>query len=398
VFRSFFPMPKVFFGSAVAWAAICIALWFSLGSQIQNFLSLDTVLTPDAGDDPAPFLSNQKVWLYQYIVMASYGFCAFWFFVGRNKWYWWSVVGSVTIILVLYGQVQVSAWLNDWYGSFYTQIQQALTTPGSVSIEKFYGDLIPVIYILLPNIAVAVFLLFYSSHYIFRWRSALNFYYMEHWQSLRNVEGASQRVQEDTMRFATGLEDLGETLIKSLMTLAVFLPLLWQLSGQIGELPIVGKIEGGLVFAAILSAAFGTVILAAVGIKLPGLEFNNQKVEAAYRKELVFGEEDQARAEPKSISLLFSDVRSNYFRIYFHYLYFNVARYLYLQGANFFPLVVLGPSIAAGAITFGLFQQVSNAFDRVENSFQFLVNSWPRIIRLISVYQRLRKFEATIPR
>jgi len=391
-------MPKVFFGSAVAWAAICIALWFSLGSQIQNFLSLDTVLTPDAGDDPAPFLSNQKVWLYQYIVMASYGFCAFWFFVGRNKWYWWSVVGSVTIILVLYGQVQVSAWLNDWYGSFYTQIQQALTTPGSVSIEKFYGDLIPVIYILLPNIAVAVFLLFYSSHYIFRWRSALNFYYMEHWQSLRNVEGASQRVQEDTMRFATGLEDLGETLIKSLMTLAVFLPLLWQLSGQIGELPIVGKIEGGLVFAAILSAAFGTVILAAVGIKLPGLEFNNQKVEAAYRKELVFGEEDQARAEPKSISLLFSDVRSNYFRIYFHYLYFNVARYLYLQGANFFPLVVLGPSIAAGAITFGLFQQVSNAFDRVENSFQFLVNSWPRIIRLISVYQRLRKFEATIPR
>jgi len=398
VFRSFFPMPKVFFGSAVVWTAICVTLWYTAGGQLQSVLSLDPFLTPAPSDDPAPFLSNQKVWLYQFILMGAYGFCIPWFFIGRNKWFWWSVVGSVSIILVLYGQVQVSAWLNDWYGSFYTQIQQALTNPGSVSIEKFYGDLLPVVYILLPNIAVAVFLLFYSSHYIFRWRTAMNFYYMDHWQSLRDIEGASQRVQEDTMRFATSLEDLGETLIKSLLTLAVFLPLLWQLSGQIGELPIVGKIDGGLVFAALLSASFGTVVLAAVGIKLPGLEFNNQKVEAAYRKELVFGEEESTRAEPKSIVMLFSDVRNNYFRLYFHYLYFNVARYLYLQGANFFPLVVLGPSIAAGAITFGLFQQVANAFDRVENSFQFLVNSWPRIIRLISVYQRLRKFEAAIPR
>jgi peptide/bleomycin uptake transporter len=38
----------------------------------------------------------------------------------------------------------------------------------------------------------------------------------------------------------------------------------------------------------------GTGLLA-VGIKLPGLEFKNQRVEAAYRKELVYGEDDEPR-------------------------------------------------------------------------------------------------------
>lgn len=390
-------MPKVFFGSAVVWTAICVTLWYTAGGQLQSILSLDPFLTPAPGDDPAPFLSNQKVWLYQFILMGAYGFCIPWFFIGRNKWFWWSVVGSVSIIMVLYAQVQVSAWLNDWYGDFYTQIQRALAEPGSVSIEKFYGDLLPVAYILLPNIAVAVLLAFFTGHYIFRWRTAMNFYYMDHWQSVREVEGASQRIQEDTMRFATSVEDLGADFVGSMMTLAVFLPILWTLSQQVAELPIFGPVSGSLVWVALVSAAFGTVLLAAVGIRLPGLEFNNQKVEAAYRKELVYGEDDPDRAEPKKVVDLFGDVRKNYFRLYFHYMYFNIARYLYLQGANFIPLVALGPSIAQGIITFGVLQQVFNAFGRVENSFQYLANSWTQIIRLMSVYQRLRKFEKAIP-
>ncbi|MGJ8527682.1 peptide antibiotic transporter SbmA [Maritalea sp.] len=398
MFRSFFPMPKIFFGSAVVWAAVCVLIWYALGSQLQALISLDPVLTPDAGEDAAPFLTNQKVWLYQFITMATYGFCLPWFFIDRNKWFWWSVVGTATIVLVLFAQVQVSAWLNDWYGSFYNQIQQALAEPGSVSIEKFYGDLIPVAYILLPNIAVAVLIAFFTGHYIFRWRTAMNFYYMEYWQDVRTVEGASQRVQEDTMRFASSVEDLGADFVGSLMTLAVFLPILWTLSQQVAELPVLGEVSGSLVWVAIVSAAFGTVLLAAVGFKLPGLEFNNQKVEAAYRKELVYGEDSAEYAEPKKVADLFGDVRKNYFRLYFHYMYFNVARYLYLQGANFFPLIALGPSIAKGVITFGVLQQVFNAFGRVENSFQYLANSWTQIIRLISVYQRLRKFEKEIPR
>lgn len=59
-----------------------------------------------------------------------------------------------------------------------------------------------------------------------------------------------------------------------------------------------------MVWAAIVWAAFGTVLLMVVGIKLPGLQFNNQKVEAAYRKELVYGEDHIERAKPATLKEL----------------------------------------------------------------------------------------------
>ncbi len=98
---------------------------------------------------------------------------------------------------------------------------------------------------------------------------------------------------------------------------------------------------------------------------MPGLEFRNQRVEAAYRKELVYGEDDAARAQPPTVAELFANVRRNYFRLYFHYVYFNVFRYLYLQPNNIFADLLLVPTIIAGKITLGLMNQISYAFGQV---------------------------------
>ncbi|MEL1623536.1 SbmA/BacA-like family transporter, partial [Acinetobacter baumannii] len=108
--------------------------------------------------------------------------------------------------------------------------------------------------------------------------------------------------------------------------------------------------------------------LMVVGIKLPGLQFNNQKVEAAYRKELVYGEDYEERAQPKTLKELFSKVRFNYFRLYLHYSYFNLVSIWYLQLDILYSLVVLFPSIAAGKMTLGLITQISNVFDKVRES------------------------------
>jgi len=181
------------------------------------------------------------------------------------------------------------------------------------------------------------------------------------------------------------------------MTLIAFLPILLELSTHITELPFLGEVDNSLIYLAIFSALFGTVLLAAIGVKLPGLEFNNQKVEAAYRKELVYGEDDKEHARPVSVNQLFGNVRKNYFRLYFHYMYFDSFRYFYLQTSNLLPIIAMAPSIVSGAITFGLFRQISNAFDEVEDSLKFLVNSWKTIIELISIYKRLITFETVIP-
>ncbi len=136
--------------------------------------------------------------------------------------------------------------------------------------------------------------------------------------------------------------------------------------------------------------------MALIGIRLPGLEFKNQRVEAAFRKELVYGEDNADRATPPTLNELFSAVRKNYFKLYFNYTYFNVGRIVYLQTDNIFPYIILAPTIVAGKITLGSMNQILNAFGQVKDSMQYLVNSWSTIVELISIYKRLRIFENAI--
>ncbi len=317
-------------------------------------------------------------------------------FFKSRQWFLWAYIGSILILGVTWYKVQLDVQINEWFGSFYDIVQKALSEPGSITFPEYMKEMMTFFRIAGIYIVIAVVLDFFIKHFIFRWRTAMNDYYMQHWHLVRHIEGASQRVQEDTMRFARIMEGLGVSFMRSIMTLIAFLPLLWGLSENVTELPWIGEVSHSLVYVAILSAASGTVLLAVVGIKLPGLEFENQKVEAAYRKELVYGEDNEERATPPTVSQLFSNVRKNYFRLYFHYLYFDVARWSYLQATVLVPYIALGPTIVGGAITLGVMQQIVRAFSRVENSFQYLVNAWTTIVELISVYKRLRAFEANI--
>jgi peptide/bleomycin uptake transporter len=397
MFRSFFPNPKWFFISVVIWASITSIIWYSLNTQIGSFfgLNLDNS-TPVIG--LGHFVTDSFILFYGYYIVAIAMFASFWFKVAPHKWQTWSILGSALILFSTYFSVQVSVAINNWRRPFFDLVQEALNPSRAEDIDavKFY-DLI-VLFAEIAFLAIFVFVLtrFLVSHYIFRWRTAMNEYYTGQWENVRHIEGASQRVQEDTMRFATIMETLGVALIDAVMTLFAFLPVLWSLSQYVSALPVVGIIPYPLFVAAIVWSIVGTGLLALVGIKLPGLEFKNQRVEAAYRKELVYGEDNYQRAQPPTLAELFSDVRKNYFRLYFHYMYFNIARSLYLQADNIFVFIILIPTIAVGAITFGILQQILTAFNQVSNSFQYLVNSWTTIVELLSVYKRLTSFEAAI--
>ncbi|MBP0617258.1 peptide antibiotic transporter SbmA [Jiella mangrovi] len=397
MFVSFFPRPKPFFLSLLVWTAIAIALWYAGGDQLGAQFGMPPF---GPGLEPAVgislFWSPPFLWFYLYFAAFTLPFYAFWRFYAPHPWMNWSILGSALILFTIYFQVQVSVAVNSWYGPFYDLIQAALGKTKPVSIGAFYGEMQTFAGLALVGVTLSVLTAFFVSHWIFRWRTAMNDYYMSHWQKLRLIEGASQRVQEDTMRFSTTTEDLGTSLVQSVMTLIAFLPVLVVLSAHITKLPLIGDVPYALVVAAILWAAFGTALLALVGIKLPGLEFKNQRVEAAYRKELVYGEDSAARAQPPTVFELFSHVRRNYFRLYFHYMYFNVARFAYLQTDVIFPMIILAPTIIAGAITLGIMNQILNAFEQVRTSFQYLVNSWTTIVELLSIYKRLRGFEARI--
>ena len=397
MFLSFFPSPRLFFTSAAVWTVIVVLFWYLFARDMGYLLGL-----PNPAPDAAPiigisvFWSKPFLWFYLYYALGVGIFAGVWRVISPQPWFNWSVLGTALIIFVIYFQVQVSVAINAWYGPFWDLVQAAVSKSRPVALSDFYREILTFFAIASVAVTVSALNSFFVSHYLFRWRNAMNDFYTEHWERLRHIEGASQRVQEDSKRFATLTETLGVNLVDAAMTLIAFLPLLHHLSASVSEVPILGAIPYPLVTAALLWSVFGTSLVAIIGMRLPGLEFRNQRVEAAYRKELVYGEDDANRARPHTIRELFTAVRSNYFRLYFNYLYFNVGRYLYIQTDNIFPFIVLAPTIVAGKITLGPLNQILSAFGQVRDSLQFLLKSWPTMIELLSVYKRLRAFEATL--
>lgn len=389
MFVSFFPRPKLFFLSAVIWTALAMTFWYGYADELIGSSAPDAV-------GVALFWSTRSLWFDLYFALSVAIFAGAWMSYAPHPWALWSIIGSALILFTSYFQVQVSVAINSWYGPFYDLIQAALSKSRAVTAEEFYRELSTFAGIALVAVVVGVMTRFFVSHYIFRWRTAMNDFYIANWAQLRTIEGASQRVQEDTMRFATIMEGLGVNLISAMLTLLAFLPVLLKLSSNITELPLIGSIPYPLVFAAVIWSVFGTGALALIGIRLPGIEFFNQRVEAAYRKELVLGEDDSTHADPPTLAVLFANVRRNYFRLYLNFMYFNIGRIVYLQTDVIFPYILLAPTIVAGKITLGSMNQILNAFTQVRTSFQYLVNSWSTIVDLISIFQRLRGFEAKI--
>ena len=317
------------------------------------------------------------------------------FFTDR-KWLLWSWGGAMLILASLWYTVQLDVQINEWFGSFYNLIQKALAEPNAVTLTEFYGELITFGKVAGIYIAVALAGTFFTAHWLFRWRTSMVEKYHALYHKARTIEGASQRVQEDTVKFSRILEGLGTSLIESVMLIIAFLPILMGLSSGL-VITFFGDWQYGLVATALLWSVGITVVLLVTGwvLRLVNIEYDIQKQEAAYRKILVRAEDD-GTITPKSFDELFEEVRKIHFKNYFRYLWFNVSRLSMLQANVLVPYVVLAPAIVGGVITLGAMQQIIRAFGKVEGAMMFIFKSWPTVIELLSVYKRLREFEKSI--
>ena len=314
-------------------------------------------------------------------------------FFTEKKWFLWAWLGSFIILSSLWVQVEIDVKINEWFGVFYDMIQKALAEPNAITIEEYFASLFSFITLAGMYIAVYVAISFFTAHFLFRWRTAMVEWYHSIYDKARKIEGASQRVQEDTIKFTRIMEGLGTSLIESIMILIQFTPILFGLSMGI-PIFFFGDWEYGLIVGALIWTIGGTVFLIVLGLilRLVGVEYDLQKQEAAYRKILVIAEDNET-IRPKRIDELFDEVRKIHFLSYLRYLYFNIGRIAYLQANVLSAYVFLAPAIVAGVVTLGVMQQIIRAFGRVEGSMQYLLKAWPTIIELASVYKRLREFE-----
>ena len=199
------------------------------------------------------------------------------FFVIR-KWLLWSWLGSFVILSSLWVQVKIDVKINEWFGKFYDMIQKALAKPNAITIEEYWESLFSFISLAGLYVAVYVVISFFTAHYLFRWRAAMVEWYHSVYDKASKIEGAAQRVQEDTIKFSRIMESLGTSLIESMMVLFQFIPILLGLSVGI-PIYFFGDWQYGLITGALLWTLGGTIFLIALGwiLRLVGVEYDLQK-------------------------------------------------------------------------------------------------------------------------
>ena len=143
---------------------------------------------------------------------------SFWW---NKEWALWAWGGLVALIGSLWLQVQMTVAINKWYGVFYDLLQNAgdYVDKPQEGISQLYSQLISLKYtmsgfdsevatvsfteIAFPYIALAIFTGWFARIYGLRWRQAMTFSYIPRWRAVDGeIEGASQRLQEDCNRWA----------------------------------------------------------------------------------------------------------------------------------------------------------------------------------------------------
>lgn len=372
-------------------------------------------------------------------------------------------------LLVVIGQAFFSSYIkyavNTWYTGFYDLLQKsgsallaktavaaAVASNGTnataghhvLTLEEgraqVWERLKDFGWIVLPAVFVSPSAKWVKSNWALRWRMTLMRSYIASWDAnVTPVEGASQRLHEDTQRFATALQTYLALMLDSAMTLVVFTPILFELGGKVAApsaaLNVLGR--GWMFVVAVSSAALGLGVAMVAGSRLVDLEVANQRVEAELRRELVVLEAtpgaicaaapsavpssflghgkgadgvDAPRADalaapapgllgsPAPIfERLWTALVDNYTALYRNFWYLNLWLYVFDQLMVVAPYLLAAPLLfaedAAERITLGTLVQTSNAFGRVFDSLSVVSENWGGINEWRSTLVRLRQFE-----
>ncbi len=289
-------------------------------------------------------------------------------------------------------QIGIALRLNLWHRDAFNALEHRR---GDVLADQAW------LFVLLAgaSIAAAVAQLWARQMLALRWRAwlvqRLQGRWMTrdcHWHLGMLPDGADnpdQRISENT-RWATALAiDLVLGLVQSVLLVASFAGILWNLSGAV-SLPFVGgpvDLPGGLVLAAILYAGVGSFLTWLVGRPLVEIHIRRNQAESDHRFALLRvresgeavamlgGGETEAAGLRHSFGQVLA-VMGDLLRRDRHLMWLGSG---YGMVAAALPLLLLGPGFVAGAVSLGVLMQATQAFAEVVAALSWLQEAWPRI-------------------
>jgi len=316
------------------------------------------------------------------------------------------------LLIVLGGNfalVYMNVLFNEWQRGFGNSLQKYDAAAFWSSIA-YFGWLAAI------YIAIAGARYYLRMWLRIRWRTWLTNRYQGAW--LRNkafyklkligtqVDNTDQRIADDLNNFTEQTMTLFFGLINAVSTLASFSVILWGLSST---LPLtIGaaqyQIPGFLFWGALVYAATGTWLTHLIGRRLIPLNFQQERVEADYRFNLM-----RLRENLESVALYGGEeVENERLRERFHRVIDNFHRLIrtgfkvdmfnsgYSQVSVVVPYLVIAPVYFSQRLEFGLLTQTAGAFGRVQDSLSFFIDAYQNIAAWRAVTMRLTQFTAAV--
>ncbi|KAH8582210.1 uncharacterized protein ELE39_002952 [Cryptosporidium sp. chipmunk genotype I] len=319
-------------------------------------------------------------------------------FFGDKKYALWAYLGSFLILCLAIFECFFDTH-SSYLVEYYANCMQSLLNPTPGGYKATANDFIQFIYgflwieiagVSLCNACRAIL----GNFIAFKWRTALNNYYLKKWEHLKTIEGASQRIQEDCQKFAVILETIAiEMLYWSCKTLA-FYRLVVKYGRMMTYVPFFGSHSHSLLFAALSFDMICFIPLVISGIKLPSIEYDNQVLEASYRKKLIYSEGVSLQDEDlTTIRKLFIEVRNNSFQMYKHMMFVDSASTATIFFRRHFVAFFIIPAYLKKDIDFGTYTASVAVVNNMLRILSYIRQEWSNLIELLSIKQRLDGFE-----
>lgn len=334
--------------------------------------------------------------------------------LARDYWFSeekWQARGLLLVIIALnLGIVYIHVLLNKWRNTFYNVLNERNYDGFMQALGDF--SLLAGAFIL-----VAGYQVYLRMMLMIRWRKWLTANFLQAWLQRQtyyrmklvdtnNTDNPDQRISEDVNLFVTHALTLSLGLLRESVTLVSFIIILWQMSDPLA-VPIgdtVFIVGGYLVWAAIGYAGIGTWLTVKVGKPLVKLNFIQQRYEADFRFSLMRLRENTESValykgegeEEKSFAKRFQAVFENYWKL------MTVNKRLmwltsgYSQISVIVGILVAAPRYFANKINLGDMFQIVHAYDTVQSSLSFFIDSFTQLAEWQAVINRLTQFAASM--
>jgi putative ATP-binding cassette transporter len=329
------------------------------------------------------------------------------YFRSEDKWAGCGLLAAV--IAIELALVANSVLSNQWRNRFYNALQEK-------DWDGFVRETIVFCVLAAILVALQVYSLYLNQWLQIRWRNWMTAKYLGEWlhdadhyrMQLQGdaADNPDQRITDDIKMFVDSTLSISVGLLNAVVTLASFVIILWGLSAAapLRAFGIDFAIPGYLVWGALIYSIFGTALTQWIGSPLVNLDFQQQRLEADFRFNLVRVRENSEQiallrgepAERQRLSERFGRVVGNWYAIMSRTKRLTAFTQSFGQAAVIFPVILVTPAYFANKIQLGALQQTMEAFGNVQQALSYFVDAYRRLAEWRAVVARLDGFETAI--